>query len=101
MTKWKTIRARRSETFTEKQDEGKTYNSNVFIKDKEGNLIGGKDQVKERCKEYFNELLNGDSEEEVKQEVGEDNREIAEPARGKVEEILRRMKIIRVQDRMG
>ena len=29
----------------------KTYNSNVFIKDKEGNLIGGEDQMKGRWKE--------------------------------------------------
>ena len=57
--------------------------------------------MRRRWKEYFNELLNGDSEEEVKQEVREDNREIAEPAREKVKEILKRIKIIRVQDRMG
>ena len=46
----------------------------MFIKDKERNLIGGEDQVKGRWKEYSNELLNGDSEEKVKQEVREDNR---------------------------
>ena len=68
----------------------KTYNSNVFIKNKEGNLIGGEDQMKGRWKEY--DFLNGDSEEEVEQEVREGNKEIVESTRAEVEEILGSMK---------
>ena len=41
---------------------------------------------------YDNDLLNGDSEEEVEQEAREDNKEIVEPTREEVEEILRSMK---------
>ena len=64
----------------------------MFIKDKERKLIGGEDQMKGRWKEYFNDLLNGDSEEEVGQEVREDNKEIMESTRKEVEEILKSMK---------
>ena len=64
----------------------------MFVKDKEGTLIGEEDQLKGRWKEYFNELLNGDMEGEVKQEVREDNKEKVEPTREEVEEILGSMK---------
>lgn len=74
-----------------------------YIRDKGGNLLGGKRDTQERWREYFHELLNEVEEnaeqyqdsEEMKRndEVGSNmNEEVQEPMETEIEEAIRLMK---------
>lgn len=66
------------------QREKQTYNQ-LYIKDKNGNLIGEEEKAKERWKEYFCEISDGGMEKEVR---GEEKDIVVELPKDKLEKVV-------------
>ncbi|KAJ8921261.1 hypothetical protein NQ315_013733 [Exocentrus adspersus] len=68
----------------------------VFYKDKDGKIIAGDDEVLERWKEYFKQLLNGDeiNAQEIEEITvyGEEGKVLPAPSREEIKEIISKLK---------
>lgn len=76
-----------------KKGKGKNKQT-IYIKGKDGKLIGEEAKIRERWKEYFSEMLNEGTEnetEETKRRV-QDGNQVNDPTKEEIEEIIKSLK---------